>query len=151
MNFTEYEQHLLDTKPKFLTDEDKRIRVNCKAKIKYNKNKDKILENRKEYYQTNKEEIQEKSKEYYQKYYKTPECYKAYKKSSWKRFGLNMGNFEEIFNRYINTTLCDYCCITLTIDKKSTKTTRCMDHCHITGKFRAVLCHSCNVKKVTDI
>jgi len=78
---------------------------------------------------------------------------KAKKKNDWKRRGLDMSNFEEVWERYSTTTLCDYCAISLTFDTHthSLPTQRCMDHSHITGLFRAVLCQTCNSKRVTDI
>ena len=79
---------------------------------------------------------------------------KRNKKYNWKAMGLNMNNFEEVYNRYINTILCDYCAVTLTYDTNKrgpTATQRCLDHCHTTGNFRAVLCNLCNTQRVTDI
>ena len=73
-----------------------------------------------------------------------PTYIKNCKKTSWKTAGLNMEHFEEIYERYISTTHCDLCKVELTKDKKTTKTTKCMDHSHITGEFRNVLCHTCN-------
>jgi len=64
MNFTEYEQKLLDTKPRFLTDEEKIIRKKCKTKIKNKKSYQKNKEKFKESYQKNKEKFKEKSKKY---------------------------------------------------------------------------------------
>ena len=58
---------------------------------------------------------------------------------SWKRQGL-IGDYESIYQRYMNTTHCDRCNILL--DKINFK---CMDHCHSTGKFRNILCNSCNI------
>ena len=110
-------------------------------------NKDYIKQKKAKNYIENKEAIDKRNREYQ---YNNP---KAKKKNDWKRRGLDMSNFEEVWERYSTTTLCDYCAITLTFDthKQSLSSQRCMDHCHSTGKFRAVLCQSCNVKKVTDI
>lgn len=185
---------LLNTRPKYLNEELKRIRRREYEKIRnknyYHKNKDREkkrvkkynednptlkqnynkiyynvnIEKEKERHKSNRLKDPEKTKEndrksyiknreknceYSRKYLK--ENPKVSKKTLWKQRGLDMSNFDEVWERYNNTTLCDYCAITLTIDKKNTITTKCMDHCHKTGKFRAVLCQSCNVKKVTDI
>jgi len=139
MTFTEYETKLLATKPRFLNDEEKRLRRNCKVKIGYEKNK----QTKKIYYQTNREQIIDNQKEYNQ----TPKGYKATKKNHWKIRGLNMDNFEEIFKRYCETTNCDNCNVLLTIDKHNTKTTKSMDHDHTTREFRNILCHTCNVRR----
>ena len=56
MNFTEYELRIMNTKPRFLNSEEKKIRRKCKRKIEYQKNK----ETEKKYYRQN--------KEYYQSY-----------------------------------------------------------------------------------
>ena len=177
MNFTEYEQKLLDTKPKFLSDKEKRIRKNCKAKIHYQKNKDKIKEKIKKYKQENKEKIRESQKEYYEEYYeenkdkiresykkyyeenkdkilenqkeyyKSPEIKKNKLKNTWKTRGLNMENFEEIYKRYCKTTNCDNCGVLLTKHRKNNNTFKVMDHDHQTGEFRNVLCHLCNTRR----
>lgn len=164
MNFTEYEQKLLDTKPRFLSDVEKVIRLKCKNKIKYNKNKeyhknyredkkekikkytednkDKNKEYKKEYYQENKEELLEYKKEYL----KTPEGKKNNTKASWKCMGLNMENFEEVYKRYCKTTNCENCGVLLT-KKGKNNTFKCMDHDHSTGEFRNILCHLCNRRR----
>jgi len=58
--------------------------------------------------------------------------------SKWKHRGL-IGDYEKIYNRYINTTYCDLCNILL--NKK------CMEHNHNTGEFRNIVCDSCNMNK----
>jgi len=63
-------------------------------------------------------------------------------KRSWKRNGLIMDNFEEIYNKYIYATHCQLC------NKQFQKSSdRQMEHCHATGKFRNIVCNQCNQKK----
>ena len=57
---------------------------------------------------------------------------------NWKRRGLIADNIDEIYDRYINATHCEKCNIEF-------KDKRYMDHCHKTGKFRNILCNSCNM------
>ena len=57
----------------------------------------------------------------------------------WKKLGLIMDNFEEIYNNYIIATHCDLCGLKF----KNTRE-RQMDHCHETGQFRNIVCRSCN-------
>jgi len=107
------------------------------------KNKEKTKEYNRKYSETNKEKNKEKNKQYQQKYRKTPSGEKAFRKGSWKYIGLDMDNFEEVYQRYLDTTNCDKCNVLLT-NGEHCKTTKCMDHCHYTNKFRRVLCLSCN-------
>ena len=106
-------------------------------------NRDKKKENKKKYYQKNKEKIKENTK----KYKKTPAGYKSHKIAQWKRYGVIHNDFEKLFELYVNTTNCENCKVILTIDRNNTSTTKCLDHCHLTGKFRNILCIACNVRR----
>ena len=59
----------------------------------------------------------------------------------WKHQGL-IGDYESIYNIYINTSHCNKCGVLL---KGKGNDKKCMDHCHTTGKFRNILCSRCNV------
>ena len=50
--------------------------------------------------------------------------------------------FEVIYDRYIHSSQCELCDI-----KFETTLHRRLDHCHITGKFRNVVCPKCNGRK----
>ena len=57
----------------------------------------------------------------------------------WKKRGLNMDNFDNIYDRYVNTECCDICKCSFE------NTTKCMEHNHKTGEFRGVVCNMCNL------
>jgi hypothetical protein len=82
-----------------------------------------------------------KKKEYEQ----SPQRKKSLTISKWKSSGL-IGDYDNIYDRYINTNNCDLCDIELCEGQKGSNK-KCMDHCHITGEFRNVLCQKCNVNK----
>jgi len=65
--------------------------------------------------------------------------HKATKKYQWRKMGLITDNFDEIYNRYIYSSQCEKC---ETPYKNSRD--RHMDHCHINGEFRNILCKKCN-------
>lgn len=103
------------------------------------KNKEYMKEYRKEWYQKNKEKRQK---------YRQTEIYKKTNRiTKWKSRGVIHQNFDELYEKYINTEYCQLCDVKLTEDKNNTKTTRCLDHCHETGQFRNVLCNACNRKR----
>jgi len=74
----------------------------------------------------------------YTEYQKTDAGKKSMRISSWKTQGLICDDYHKIYDRYINTTICDLCKISLNNKKK------CIEHCHKTGKFRNVVCNRCN-------
>tara|TARA_R110000787_G_scaffold246402_1_gene352158 strand:+ start:220 stop:675 length:456 start_codon:yes stop_codon:yes gene_type:complete len=116
-------------------------------------NREKRAEYNKQYYQENKEKIAEKKIEYYKQYYQTDQCRKVRRIGQWKHSGLidsDNDNYESIYDYYINTTQCENCDVELTQDRYNTSTTRCLDHSHITGLFRNILCQGCNRRRGED-
>lgn len=97
----------------------------------------------KEYREKNKDAISERRKEYRQ----TEAGKKSKRISNWKKSGVISDDYESLYNFYINSKNCEECKVELTVDKRTTKTTRCLDHNHDTGEFRNVLCQSCNIKR----
>ena len=129
----------------------------------YRKNKEKISKQNKDWKDRNKEKVKEANKKYYEEnkenegwknkqkgyqkiYYETPIGIKNRRIGVWKHRGVICDNFDELYEKYINTEFCEFCNVELTEDKNNTKTTRCLDHDHETGLFRNIVCHSCNVK-----
>ena len=79
------------------------------------------------------------------KYYESDKGKKSERKKWWKRRGVVFDNdFEEIYDRYINSSQCELC---NKVYKNSLD--KCLDHCHTTGKFRNVVCQNCN--KIRDV
>ena len=74
--FSEIESMMMEDKPRFLTEEEKKIRKKCKQKISDKKYYQEHKEEKKIYREGHKEEIKE--------YFKTPQGYKATKKFNWR-------------------------------------------------------------------
>ena len=92
----------------------------------YKKNKEKILK----YKQNNKEKIK-----------------KCFNISQWKNSGLiceNREEYEYIYDRWLRSERCEEPKCNKEYTKENKK---CMDHCHLTGLFRNILCNSCNCKR----
>ena len=121
-----------------------------KRKIFAKENPDYASETSKRYrakqMETNPEEFKKKRNETNKKSYikNYDNSIKNSRRKAWRSRGLNMEKFEDIYKIYLSTTHCDLCKVELTEDKVNTKTTKCMDHSHITGEFRNILCVSCN-------
>ena len=124
-----------------LTEEEKKQRINQSKKKYRENNREKI--NKKQRDKRKTENRKEKDKKYSQ----SVNGIKNGIKSNWKARGLIMDNFEELYKLYLETTNCDICDRILTKGTPRTETTKCMDHNHETGEFRAILCHSCNVRR----
>ena len=116
-------------------------------RLYYEKNKERIKERDRLYYEKNKEIIREQQIVYQRLYHQTEKGIKGYRINNWKRSGVVCHDFEELYKTYMNISFCDFCKVELTYDKTTTATTKCLDHDHVSGEFRNILCHSCNVKR----
>jgi len=74
----------------------------------------------------------------YKKYRQSPKGQKKQAYNHWKKRGLNMEDFDNIYDRYLNTDCCDICKCSFE------NNTKCMEHDHKTGEFRGVVCNMCN-------
>ncbi len=81
--------------------------------------------------------------QYMREYRKTPKGYKITTIVNWKQQGL-VGDYNSIFERYINTEYCDLCKVLLEGKGGNRK---CMEHDHKTGEFRNIVCNRCNTSK----
>ena len=112
-----------------------------KSKEYREKNDEIIKIKAKLHYEENKIEMLEKCKNYYVKYKYTEQRKKTFRICNWKKRGL-IGNYDKIYERFMNTDICDNCGIELDQDGQTKK---CMDHEHTSGEFRNILCNFCNI------
>ena len=89
-----------------------------------------------------------KKGEYQKQYYQTDAGKKSKRIYAWKNYNppVKCDDFDALYEYYINTTHCENCNIEL-VDGGNKADSRCLDHCHETGEFRNILCHSCNVRR----
>ena len=95
------------------------------------------MTDRKEYMRQYRLDNKERIKEYQQ----SPTFKKSHTISDWKQRGVIHDDYEQLYSLYIVTTECMVCHTTF---KDSTD--RCLDHSHITGEYRNVLCRACNTR-----
>ena len=68
--------------------------------------------------------------------------------SNWKRRGVVLREnetYDMLYEKWHTTTNCEKCKVELCFGTGSKG--RCLDHCHDTGYFRNILCHSCNIQR----
>ncbi len=107
----------------------------------------KFREQNKEYFKQYRQKNKEKRKQYNKEYRESEKGKKINRINNWKNYGVVHHNFDELYEKYINTEYCELCSVKLTEDKRHTPTTRCLDHCHETGEVRNIVCNACNVKR----
>ena len=106
----------------------------------YQKNKEKKAEYNKLYNQNNKEKTKEYKKS--DKSLKNSRIYNWRKREVLDNFN---DNYETLYKIYLSVKFCDICNCELNQEGEY-KTTKCLDHCHNSGYFRNIVCHSCNSK-----
>ena len=113
--------------------------------------KKEIQEYKKEYREEHKQEIQEynkkneaRDKEARRKY-REGNGKKVRKINDWKQSGVIHDDYDELYDKYINSTECELCNIPIT-EGKGIIGKKHLDHDHETGEFRNILCGHCNVK-----
>ena len=129
---------------------EKKEKVRLYNKKYREKNREKLLLGNKQYNEKNRDkrkEWRDQNKDKIKQYKQSPEGMKSRRLSDWKRRGIIVEDWDGLYYRYLSTAWCDACKVKLTYDKNRTSTTKVVDHCHITGEFRNILCHSCNVKR----
>tara|TARA_R110002126_G_C10154959_1_gene472144 strand:- start:44 stop:421 length:378 start_codon:yes stop_codon:yes gene_type:complete len=100
--------------------------------------KEYMKEYNKEYQKNNKEQIALQKKEYR----KSDKGLKSDRIGHWKFRGVISDDYDKLYEYYLSVEECENCGIELNLCNKSLK---CLDHCHETGQFRNILCHSCNI------
>ena len=102
----------------------------------YQKNKDKILEQKKSYNNTDPKRKSEYDKEYRKK--NKPAIDKRNYLYAFKDCNVT----EEDYDHYLSVTHCEVCGEGFTDKNK-----KCQDHCHITKVLRSVICNDCNTSE----
>jgi len=103
----------------------------------YKENKDKVKKQAKGYYLKNKERLNERCRKDYQK---NKERYIERSKVARRKrlFGLTPDDYNNMFDKQQG------CCAICGIHQSELKTALAIDHCHVTGQVRGLLCGKCN-------
>ena len=112
---------------------------------------------KKNYYKNHEENLQRRAvwrqDEDYQLMMKKYRDSEAGKKSAriscWKQKGLKSDDYDMVYDEWKNTTHCEECGVEL-IEGNKGENKKVLDHDHITGLFRSIICNRCNVKRGND-
>jgi len=125
--------------------EENKERIAIKDKKYYQENKERIAIQKKKYREENKERIALQEKMWREA---NPEkAHETETKYNWKRSGLICEDIDSLYCHYTNAKNCDECGVEFGKIGDGSGTFKCMDHSHITGKFRNFLCNSCNRRR----
>ena len=117
-----------------------------RRKEEYEKNKEKYKERNKKYREENKEKLNQYNKEYRKtyddtlskkKYHESDKGKKAIMKSKWKTRKVSIEDFDKFYDKYINCNNCEWC-------KKDITSSKQMEHNHLSGEIRGIVCRGCN-------
>ena len=103
------------------------VEIKAKRAQHYQENKEVISKDRKLYYINNKEKIRIRLEAYY------------YNKAIQVKYGINIDDYIIMLENQ------NYKCKICNIPQDNLKKRLNIDHCHLTGKVRGLLCHNCNL------
>ena len=139
-----------------LSDDEKKERHNAQCKRYRENNKEKCKEYAKEWRENNRQSARDSAKKYYESnreqliqkmlvYAKTPTGKKSRVIARWRMRGVVSNDFDKLYDQYSNTKECENCEQEFGPQGNPANNWKCLDHCHVSGEFRQVLCNMCNL------
>jgi hypothetical protein len=122
-------------------------------KKRYAKYPEKFKENTRKWRETNKEKVKGYKKKYREEnpekekeYNQSPAGKKSNTLSNWKSRGLDETEeeMERLYELWLTQELCSSCECILTRTGNNCSTDACLDHSHVTNRFRQICCRACN-------
>lgn len=108
-------------------------KIQIKNKKRYEEKKEQLWEEHAKYYENNKDEIKEKSKKYYKN---NKDAIRT--RNLLKLYNCSQEQYDEMFEKQQG------CCKICGTHQTELNQKLSIDHCHVTGKIRGLLCKHCN-------
>ena len=90
------------------------------------------------------EERKKRLKDSQKKYASTEKGKKKFRIKDWKRIGVISDDYNLLYDKFMNCKNCEHCDIEMVYGR--TRNGKTLDHCHISGEVRNILCRACNNK-----
>ena len=120
-------------------------KIRASRKKWYEKNKERVRANMKQQYEADTEKILARHKKYREEH--PEENHRINTIGSWKHSGVVHDDYNALYDQYMAATNCADCDVVLGKIGDGSGTFKCLDHCHETGAFRAVVCTGCNTRR----
>jgi len=130
---------------KIKNDPERLERVKANKRAWQEANREKHMESVKKWAQANKEKVRETHRNWIER--NREKATKRSRIDNWKKSGIICDDWDELYISYMAHERCMDCGCEFGDYGDGTGTFKCLDHNHLTGEIRGILCSLCNIRR----